>query len=281
MKRLRNAAFTLVEAVVFVAIASMLVILAWNFLFSGVKIGRTAAEGLSLHQGLRNLVENLTRDVNAAYLIAEPNAGNPNPHSGLVVYLFQDTSLGDIADGKVPRLELDDNKGGVYPFAESTGATQQALPVYQVRYEYEVEKRIVRRRVLTGNLLLKSADDPRAHGRITGYEFVAAEPANKRRQIRINQIMAREVEVFELYGFGFGDIYPDTAIRQIVPASEVSSDQVTLVALRLRAAYQREGEVKKAEDSSQEILTQIYSYPKLYDYLYRPYFSSVDGDMRY
>jgi hypothetical protein len=59
-------------------------------------------------------------------------------------------------------------------------------------------------------------------------------------------------------------------------------DRTLGVILRVKADFHADDEtVKVAQDSSMEILTTILSYPKLYDTAYRPFFSSVDADLRY
>jgi hypothetical protein len=287
MKRLRRGV-SLIEVVIFFTIAVILMGVAWSLLSRGSRLGRTAVQGIALQQGIRGLVENMVRDVNGCLMIHEPNAetlasASGGPHSRLVVYLNRRENPAD-------RPSQQQAPGGgtdtPYPFAYLTQETKYQIPVLQVSYEYNKTDRTVTRIVTPGALLsLAPAPDQLQQGQTPGivqeYQFSAAGTGK-------GKVLAREVAVFRLYPFSYDHTRahaktrrPPVVLTHKLPGEGARIDQTVGVVLKVKAAYRSERKVLKGEDSSMEIVTKIWSYPKLYDHIYRPYFSSVDGDLRY
>lgn len=284
----RSRGFTLVETAIFFIIVVILLGAAWKILNTGTRIGRTAVQGIALQQGVRGLMENMVRDVNGCLMIAEPNAetlasSSGGPHGKLVVYTSRDQDPNQ-------RLEIQGGSGEggdiSYPFAHLQSETRYRLPVYQITYEYDGDSHTVSRLVVAGDLYsVVPAPGELAEGQQAGvvqsYEFQAGGVPRKR-------VLAREVEYLRLYPFSYDHSrrsetsgMPRVALTHRLPGAGARMDETAGVALRVKASYHQEQEVKRAQDSSMEIVTRIWSYPKLFDHIYRPYFSSVDRDLRY
>lgn len=280
----RRRAATLMELMIFITLTLLIVGAAWKILRSGTRIGKTAVEGLALQSGIRNLLENMTRDVNAAFLIGAPSFQTPFPDAGPEVFVEVYQHFGSDA-GR--RIELPQNQGSPYPFGRTKQANGYTLPALRVAYVFNREARTVTRAVASG--LLQFQTTPEQPSIVRGFGFnEGGQSPDMRRVRRRPTVMAREVELFEAHPIAFdlnrtlpGAPRPALVLGQDLPDGQRLQDRTVGIALRVRAAYRREQPVKAAQDSSMEILTKIYSYPKLGDVRFPRYFSSVDGDLRF
>lgn len=270
---MRRPGYSLIEALIFMTIAVILIGGAWHVLLGGTRIGRTAVEGITLQQGVRNVVENMVRDVNGAMMIHEPNAGTPQlPWARLVLYVHQNVDPGD----RVALQPGAQGPGTPYPFASTAGASQFLLPVLQVAYLSDSSANTVSRAVTKGNLVYRATG-----GVVEEYAFQATASSE-------SKVLAREVQFFEVWPYAFdasqrreGGLPPLVLANQAAGSGD-RIDRTLGVIVRVKANFHPDDEtVKQAQDSSMEILTTILSYPKLYDTAYRSFFSSVDADLRY
>lgn len=272
--------FTLIEAAFFIAVAVALVAVAWELLAKGGRTGRLAVEGLGLQQGVRAVVENMVPDVNSAYLILEPRGGTEVPGRRLELYRFLFKEASD-------RLDLNNAAGGAYPFHNEAGASEHKLKVAQIVYAYDPGTKTVTRTWKAGVLTARASE-----AKVEGFEFQEGVPGTSGVGPNEERVLASDVSTFEVYPGAYDDsqIDPKTGRGRVVDTGSLPSEtggvegaahRTCFVVLRIRAELDKGADVKKADDTSMEILTRIWSFPRLYDQLYRPHFSSVDEDLRY
>jgi hypothetical protein len=312
----RSRGATLVEVVVFTAMSLLLIGFGWDLLRSGSVIGSTTSEGLNLQRGVRNFMENLVKDVNAAVLIADPHGLTPTPATRIVVYVFHDAKP-DPADGMVdpgPRLDLNGGPdgpgliGGVnpYPFAHTEEPTEWGLPVIQVVYDWDATTKKVTRTAIEGFLVARA---DRGQVFVRQYGFQPGSGVTP-----VETVVSEHIEELEVFPFGYDEIDRDDAgFGGLKPTSELpdfvsglvagtdlapqvagftggSSGPVNagttnrhartaMILVKLRAVFDYAN--PKYRDPEFVMATRIWSYAKLYEHRYFPYFSSVDDDLRF
>lgn len=311
---------TLVEIMVFSFMSLMLVGIGWDLLRSGTVVGSTTSEGLNLQRGVRNFMENLVKDVNAAVLIAEPH-GLSLPPTGataqrIVVYVFHDAKP-DPADGMVdPGTRLDLNGGpdggsligGVnpYPFAHTEEATTWGLPVIQVVYTWDPTSKQVAREATEGFMVAKA---DRGQVFVRQYGFTPGSGVTP-----VKTIVSEHIEELSVFPFGYDEIDRDDAgfgglkptselpdfVSGLVAATDLAPQvagftggstgatsagtterhaRTAMLLVKLKAVFDYEND--KYRDPEFVMATRIWSYAKLYEHRYFPYFSSVDDDLRF
>lgn len=291
LTRIRRRAFTLVETMVFVTIAVILIVVAWRVLNRGIGIGRTAVEGIALQQGIRNLMENLTRDVNGSVLILTPNGESPfpDPNQTINIQLIQSATEDP---GERAAYEWSDdgtartNNETPYPFGKTTEDTNYGLPVFQVIYQYDRTTRVVSRGIRSGTLqyTVETSDPTKM-----SYKFIADTGNDRRAVRRPPTVMVRNVETFEVapLALDYSELEPLTGRPKMVLTSTLPGEGAQMyrtigLALRVKADFREDAtDVPMAKDSSMEILTKVFSYPKIADMQYGAFFSSIDNDLRY
>ncbi len=285
-------AVTLIEALFFTVIASIVLWFVWHMVGQGTILGRRAVEEIALQQDIRNVVENMVRDVSAAYLIAEPHGETPLPAKKVVVYKYVELDASQRLKDNQADIQANGMPGSAYPFGPIQGETAHATLMMRVTYEYlEAEQQVVRKE-LPGRLLnVASADSPRI---ITEYRFEG---------LGTEGIlpMAENVTQFEIVPGGYdsraidlrtgrGAVTDTSKIgaRQLGPFAPADGpgpgpkqDRTVFVVLRIKTAFDKGPDMKKAQDSSMDMVTKIWSYPRLYEHIYAPFFSSMDHDLRY
>lgn len=285
---IRRRAFTLVETLIFMTIIIVLIVAAWRILGRGVSIGRTAVEGIALQQGIRNLMENFTRDVNGSILILAPNAESqfPDPGQVITVQLIQSAQENP---AERPQYEWSGSGGSgsnadsPYPFGKTKQDTTYGLPCYQVLYQYDRSTGVVARGIRAGTLQYTvRTSDPTS----LTYSFVPGGGGTVRRP---PTVMARNVETFEVapLALDYTQLEPRTGRPKMVLTSRLDGDGAKMfrtvgLAIRVKADFRPEDDDEvMAKDSSMEILTKVFSYPKIADMQYGAFFSSIDNDLRY
>lgn len=307
---------TLVEVVVFSAMSLLLIGFGWDLLRSGSVVGSTTSEGLNLQRGVRNFMENLTKDVNAAVLIADPHGNTPTPARRVVVYVFHDAKP-DPADGMVdPGKRLLANGGpdgpsligGVnpYPFAHTEEPTQWGLPVIQVVYDWDAGTKRVTRTAIEGFLVARAE---RGQVFVRDYGFQPGSGVTP-----VESVVSENITELEVYPFGydeidrddagFGGLKPTSELPDFVSGIVAGTDLAPQVAgftggstgptsagttnrhartamllVKLKAVFDYESD--QYRDPEFVMATRIWSYAKLYEHRYFPYFSSVDDDLRF
>jgi hypothetical protein len=281
---LRRRGTSLVETMIFFLIAIVVIGMAWQILFGGVRIGRTAVEGVALQQGIRNLMENMVRDVNGAYMIAQPNGSSPFPEEEEVILYLHRTEQPPQRGVQDPRERAEIN-GPLYPFASVQGETSYSLPVWMVRYRLE-RNGVIRRFVDGGRLVSNS--DLASGGIVSSFGFQPFTGQGSRGS-RSGQVMARNVEFFRTYPFGYDitNLHPQLLIPMLTPTQDLPGsgeryNLTSMLTVSVKANYHPEVQDQlRAQDSSMRMVTKIWCYPRVYELLYSPYFSSVDEDLRY
>lgn len=288
---IRRRGFTLVETLIMMTIMVILIVVAWRVLGSGMGMGRTAVEGIALQQGIRNLMENLTRDVNGSMLILTPNAETqiPDPNQVVTIQLIQSST-----EDPGQRHEYEwsgrggsgSNADSPYPFGKTTENNAYGLPVFQVMYQYDRTTKVISRGIRSGTLQYSTEiTDPTK----LNYTFIPDSGSSRTAVRRPGTVMARNVQTFEVAAIAldYSQLEPRTNRPKMVLTNTLDGDGTKMyrtigVALRVKADFRPEGEeVGMAKDSSMEILTKIFSYPKIADMQYGAFFSSTDNDLRY
>ena len=282
--RIRRRAFTLVEVLIFVTIMVVLIAAAWRILNRGIGMGRTAVEGIALQQGIRNFMENFTRDVNGAMLILAPNGDSqvPDPNQVITVQLIQ-SAQENPGDRPEYAWSGGTNAESPYPFGKTTEDTNYGLPCYQVLYQFDRATGTVARGIRAGTLVYTvQTSDPTS----MNYSFVPGGGAAVRRP---PTVMARNVETFEVapLALDYSQLEPRTGRPKMVLTSALPGSGARMyrsvgLAVRVKADFRPEDDDEPmGKDSSMEILTKVFSYPKIADMQYGAFFSSTDNDLRY
>jgi hypothetical protein len=233
-------------------------------------------------------MENFSRDVNGAVLILSPNAESqvPDPNQVVTVQLIQTAQ-----ENPAERHEYEwsgsggsgSNTDSPYPFGKTKEDTTYGLPCYQVLYQFDRSTGVVARGIRAGTLEYKvETSDPTK----LEYSFVPGGGAAVRRP---PTVMARNVATFEVapIALDYSQLEPRTGRPKMVLSSALEGDGAKMfrtvgLALRVKADFRPEDDdTPMAKDSSMEILTKVFSYPKIADMQYSAFFSSVDNDLRY
>lgn len=274
-----------------VFIGAMILTIVFNMINRGVGSLQKTTEAISVQRGMRNVVENMARDVAGALLIEEPNGSHTTPHNKVVVYRYG-------LELAQQRLTTNDSPSApeipqsAYPFGNLATDSVNRLTVLRIEYEHDPTEKVVKRRFVPGELsaVAAAAESPRL---VSRYDFSPIGTP-------VESNMASNVTTFEVVAAGY-DPYNldlrtgrgrvlDTASLPARPVGPIltpggpgpgpKTDQTCLIVLRVGGSFERPNPTRRT-DGSMEIVTKMWSYPKLYDHVYAPYFSSVDHDLRY
>ncbi|NUN51677.1 MAG: hypothetical protein HUU06_02665 [Planctomycetaceae bacterium] len=321
MKSLRTGV-SAVEFIVFTAMSLFLITAGYGLLRSGARVGSNTEVGLNLQQGVRNLMENLVKDVNASVFIAEPHGQTQLPAKKIVVWVFDDEKeAGDdsiVLPGK--RLDLNGGPDGPglvgqrnpYPFYHNDVPTVWGIPVVQVTYEWRENEKVVTRKAERGAVKVENVQKGKPFVErlsFTARGGVVNPTANSTRK------MADNVTQFESFPFGYNELKRDDTNKMgtLLPTSELP-DIVTgmgssvtpvhagftgfggggsggaqgttpriartaMLIVKTKAVYDYVD--TKVRDQEVFMATKIWSYAKIYEHAYAPYFSSIDDDLRF
>lgn len=307
---------SLMEFLVFASLSLMLIGYGWDLVTSGSRVGSTTYEGINLQAGVRNLMENLVKDVNASVFIKEPNGLTSLPSNKIVLWVFSDAK--DDSTGMVqPGERINFNNGGYdsgslsggvnpYPFTHQGHPTRWHLPVLEVTYEWDSGSERVTRTAVPGDLWMEASEGMVF---VEDYSFHAIGSTS---QVKV---LSEHVQVFEIFPFGYDetDIDPVTQMGKLKPtkdcpdwvtgygtadtsvpavagfgggsgggASAGSTERIgrtAMLLVKVKAVYDYAN--SKYRDPEFEMTTKIWSYAKLYEHRYFQYFSSIDDDLRY
>lgn len=318
---MRRGAFTLVELLFFGAAALMIIGYGWDLLRSGSVIGSTTSEGINLQRGVRNFMENLVKDVNGAALIGEPHGNTPLPGSRIVVYVFddkkEDADGGIVLPGERINFGVGTSNGGPdaaglsgginpYPFGHTENPTRWHLPVVQVTYEFDPTGGKMTREAIPGDLW---SEAPRGVPFVNKYSFHAASSTGT----PVKTVVSENIKNLEVFPFGYDEsvIDPVTKLGALRPTSELpdfvtgletaaaapvlagfggagggagvgSGDRMArtaMILVKVEAVFDYTNDAYR--DPEFEMATKIWSFAKLYEHRYFPYFSSIDDDLRF
>lgn len=316
--RARRRGITLVELLVFSTASLMLIGVGWTLLRSGSIIGATTHEGLNLQQGVRNLLENLVRDTNAAIYILEPNGLTAAPANKVVLWLSNDELDGEGFPELGARLDINGgpNSAGLtggrnpWPFFHVGEVSTWGIPVVQITYEWNEAEKTVTRIVEPGAGVMATGGPGGVF--IDSFTF---QPGGTGFTQPSTRLLAQNISQFDLYPFGYDEtqIDPLTQLGQLEPTPDLpdvvvaagnsSTPQVagftglasagggapagttervartSMLTVHITSDFAFANE--NARDQEIKMSTKIWSYPKLYEHVYFPYFSSIDDDLRF
>ncbi len=310
--------FTLVEVLLFSALSLLFISIGWSFLSSGTILGSNTSEGLNLQSGARNFIENLTKDINASVIIAEPHGLTPLPADRVVLWIYNDPK--DDPDGGMvqpgERLGINGGPDGAglvgginpYPFNQTEGPTEWGTPAIQVVYQWDEPTGRITRQTTEGNVIAMGG---RGQVFVQAYEFRPAPGATPSSE----KLMSDNIKEFAIYPFGYDEttLDPSTQLGALRPTAELpdfvsglteesaagpvvagftgatgtgappgSTERMARTAmllLKMKAVFDYKSEAYR--DQEFEFATKIWSYTKLYEHRYFAYFSSVDDDLRF
>ena len=126
---------TLIESLLMTAVAVGLMIVAYGMMKKSNALMDSTGHSIDLQVGVRNLLENMVRDVGACHLVLQPQ-GDASKTLMLIKYA---------SDEVQPRLDKNPDKA--FPFVSSAGqTTQQKLDCLRVTYSWDAQKRTVKRK---------------------------------------------------------------------------------------------------------------------------------------
>lgn len=312
---MRRSGVSMVEFLMFTAMSLMLIGYGWDLLRSGSVVGSTTFEGLNLQAGVRNLVENLVKDVNASVFIKEPNGLTSLPSNKVVLWVFSDAKE-DVDLGMVePGERINFNNGGYdsgsltgginpYPFTHQGHETRWHLPVLEVTYEWNSGSERVTRTAVPGDLWMEAGE---------GMSFVEKYSFHAMGSPSHSAVLSEHIQSFEIFPFGYDetDLDPETKLGRLKPtkdcpdwvtgfasgdasiptlagfgggtgASTGSTERIgrtAMLLVKVKAVFDYAS--PKYRDPEFELTTKIWSYAKLYEHQYFQYFSSIDDDLRF
>jgi hypothetical protein len=306
---------SLLEFVVFSALSLALIGYGWDLLRSGSIIGSNSYQGIALQAGVRNLMENMVKDVNASVFIKEPNGLTTTPATKVVVWIFSDAKESADKGMVKPGERINFNNGGPdsgsltgginpYPFAHAGNPTRWHLPVLEVTYEWDASAQIVTREAAPGDLWMEAED---------GTSFFQDYSFHPLGGASIKKVLSENISEFEVYPFGYDETNIDsvTQMGSLKPTRDTpdfvtglatagagaptlagfgtgtggsagSTERIgrtAMLLVKLKAIFDYKH--AKYRDPEFQMATKIWSYAKLYEHRYFQYFSSIDDDLRF
>jgi hypothetical protein len=258
-----RSAISLIETLIFTALALGLMSVAWGLMQKSGSIMDSATHGIDLQVGVRNLLENMVRDIGACHQVLDPPGGK-DPRTNL--FLVKPAS--DEIDARLAR-----NPDRSFPFASlATPTTDQKMDAIRVSFLYDAARRTVQRKEEAGEFVARSdATDP---SQLTRFAFAP------QREIA-NKLLATSVETFRLFHVGYD---PITGFIKPVAAAglnPIGYEKTACIAVKITAQFD-EGLYKQDRAMPKiEIATKIWSMKRRADETYREYFSSGDEDLRW
>lgn len=280
MRRTRRGRLgtSLAETLLFMGLACVVGIAAMGVYQRGQIVTDETQKAILIQQDVRAIVEMLSRDMNAAWMVWDVGADRAKKIR-LVKYADENTEK-RIQFNVVAQSRKD------YPFSRSDEYVSNRTYSYLVTYTYDPNAETLTRREETGAFTQKtgSADRNRA------VEFSWARETT----IMDDRVLGTNVKEFALSYFGYeGKPGPASGMGLLKKVAdlthlsmygdEVKYSHTACLLLRIRSRFDEgvyaEGQGHKAPEA--EMVTKIWSLPKLRDEMYREYFSSMDWDFRY
>lgn len=260
---MRNRGVSLIEVLLMTALALGLMSVAYGMLKKSNALMDSTGHSIDLQVGVRNLLENMVRDMGACHQVMQP-AGDPARSLVLIKYATDEVQ---------PRL--DKNPDRAFPFVSSAGATtSQKMEALRVSFVWDSAKRTVRRREEAGELVSETEAATPA--------FLSRFTFNPTR-LESDRELATSVETLSLTYVGYDPQSGD--LRRVGPGA-LSFEKTACVAVRINAQFD-DGLYSAAPGPNGrtlpkiEIFTKIWSMKRRSDETYKEYFSSTDEDLRW
>lgn len=254
---------TLIEVLLMTALGLGLMSVAYGMLKKSNALMDSTGHSIDLQVGVRNLLENMVRDVGACHQVLQP-AGDPEKSLVVIKYATDEVQ---------PRLDRNPDKA--FPFVSSAGATtQQKMDALRVTFTWDPAKRTVRRREESGEFV--SETEAATPAILSKFTFNPA-------KLESDRELATSVETLSLTYVGYD---PQTGDLRKVGSGGLGFEKTACVAVRINAQFD-DGLYTAAPGPNGrtlpkiEIFTKIWSMKRRSDETYKEYFSSTDEDLRW
>lgn len=260
---MNRRAVTLVEALLITSVSLGLMAVAYGMLKKSSAQMDNTDKLIGLQVGVRNLLENMVRDVGACHQILQPQ-GDPEKSLVLVKYA---------SDEVQPRLDKNPDKA--FPFVSSMAdTTKQKMDLVRVTYTWDPAKHTVNRKEEPGELVSESESS--SAFTLTRFTFTPS-------KVDPGRDLAASVETLALTYVGYD---PQTGQFRKVGAGGLPFEKTACVAVRINAQYDEGLYAVQSGPNGRtmpkiEIFTKIWSMKRRSDETYKEYFSSTDEDLRW
>lgn len=255
---MRRRGVTLIETLLMTALGLGLMAAAYTMMRKSASLTDSASHSIDLQVGVRNLLENMVRDVSACQQFLDPG-GQPSRTLMLVK---------PANDEVEKRLQLNADKA--FPFVSTANnTTQQKMEALKVTYTWDPapNRRTVRRKEEIGLFVAESETATPAI--LSRFSFEPQSTVSDRE-------LAGSVETFAITYIGYEE---GTGYLKVIqpPAYE----KTACLAVRINAQFD-EGLYRSDRHMPKiEIATKIWSMKRRSDEVYKEYFSSTDEDLRW
>lgn len=259
----RRRGATLIETILMTTLGLGLMTVAYGLLKKSNSMMDSTGHTIDLQVGVRNLLENMVRDVGSCHQVVAPQ-GTPVPSLVLIKYATDEVQ---------PRLDRNPDKA--FPFVSSAGpTTQQKMDALRVTYTWDQAKRIVKRKEESGEFLSES--EAATPGTLTRFTFNPV-------KVESDRELATSVETLALTYVGYD---PQTGHFRKVGAGGLPFEKTACIAVRINAQFDEGLYAGNAPATGRtlpkiEIFTKIWSMKRRSDETYKEYFSSTDEDLRW
>lgn len=276
-------AVSLAEMLLFTGLSVVVGAMVIELYIRGTGMTDSTQKAILVQQDIRAIVEYLSRDMNAAYWVLDKGAGEREHGIMLVKYASANTTE------RLKENMLGSDNRYDYPFFRSDEAAANRLDAQLITYEYDENEETVSRKEEKGIFITSTSSD--AIGYAVDYSFEVDEVLSDR-------VLGKNVKQFDIDYFGY-ERSTDTAdlpglLKRVWDLEMVAdmSDPVKIgmtacILLKIRARYEEgvysENYANKRgyRSPETELVTKIWSMPRLRDEMYHEYFSSVDWNLLY
>ena len=250
---------TLIEVMLMTSLALGLMMVCYELLKRSNTITDSAAGSINLQVGVRNLLENMVRDVGSCQQMLKPD-GDADKNLVLVKPASDDV-----------QKRLDTNTDKAFPFVSTADTTtKQKMDCVRVTYNWDPSKRTVRRKEEAGEFVAES--DPSNPVTLSKFTFNVAS------MVRDSEL-ATSVETLTLTYLG----YDTNGDFKLAGQNNFGYEKTAVLAVRINSQFD-EGVYQSGSGHTQpkiEIVTKIWSMKRRSDEVYKEYFSSTDEDLRW
>lgn len=259
----RRRGATLIETILMTALGLGLMTVAYGLLKKSNATMDSTGHTIDLQVGVRNLLENMVRDMGACHQVLQPQ-GAPGQNLVLIKYATDEVQ---------PRLDKNTDKA--FPFVSSAGpTTQQRMDALRVTYTWDPAKRTVKRKEESGEFLSES--EAATFATLSKFTFNPV-------KVESDRELATSVETLALTYVGY-DAQTGT-LRKVGPGG-LPFEKTACIAVRINAQFDDGLYAAGGPNTGRtlpkiEIFTKIWSMKRRSDETYKEYFSSTDEDLRW
>jgi hypothetical protein len=249
---------TLIETLLMTALGLGLMGFAYNMMRKSASLTDAASHTIDLQVGVRNLLENMVRDVAACQQILNPGA---QPSRTLMM-------VKPFNDEIEKRLQLNADKA--FPFISTAQpTTRQQMEALRITYTWDpaVKNKPVRRKEELGTFIAESTQASPA----VLSQFTFQNPT-----VVSDRELAGSVETFAITYVGY-----DPITGHLIPIVPPAYEKTACLAVRINSQFDEGLYQGRSNMPKIEIMTKIWSMKRRSDEMYKEYFSSTDEDLRW